>query len=407
MRGLDKKAIGVASLALLLEVALIGCADEQKKNAAVIERGTSEPIRIEISDANTQENINLETIFDSVAFVRLSNSPKAAVSGINQAIVVDSTILILDRYGSKSVKAFSLTGDYLTDIGRRGRGPGEYIEPTMMEVNSRREVVIWDQFRQQLLHYDFNGKCLRSREYPFLSMKFHEFDDNNLMFINLNSDNKSFVKDYSLFVSDSLGVVSKYGLYRKKNTYSTILYDHDVFEKEGDVFYHPVYCDTVFRINSGFVAEPYCWLDFGKKTVPERLRNVAKNRKEVRAEQAKDRYSFMTGNFFLSDTHLFFGFLREHYNYRVLYSKSNGKAIAFSATSGFFPVPFNGFVGSAGEAFVGYFFPAESLRRMEGLDLENREALEKRFGKQMTDLMCSIKNDDNPIITFFYPKSEF
>ena len=383
----------------------MSCSDEKKKNAATISRGSAEPIRIEVSDANTRVSINLETIFDTLTFVHLSNDPRAAISGINQAIVIDSTILILDRYGSKSVKAFSLTGEFLTDIGRRGRGPGEYIEPTMMELNDRNEVVVWDQFRQQLLHYDMSGKCLRSRTYPFFSMKFHEFDDNNLMFVSLNSDNKSFVKDYSLFVSDSLGVVSKYGLYRKKNTYETILSDHDIFEKGGEVFYHPVYCDTVFRINSNFVAEPYCWLDFGRKTVPERLRNF-RNRKEVRAEQASDRYSFMIGSFYLSDSHMFFEFLNSHYNHRVLYSKSDGKTIIFRATSGFFPVPFNGFVGSAGDAFIGYFFPAESIRRMQGLDLSKRDILEKQFGKQMTDLMCSMKSDDNPILTFFYPKSE-
>lgn len=406
MRGLDKGIICVVALTLLVVVMPVGCSDEQKKNAATIKRGLAEPIRIEISDANTHKNINLETIFDSVTFVPLSNAPKAAVSGINQAIVIDSTILILDRYGSKSVKAFSLAGEFLADIGHRGRGPGEYIEPTMMEVNPCKEVVIWDQFRQQLLHYDLGGKYIKSREYPFFSMKFHEFDDNNLMFVSFNSDNKSFVKDYSLFVSDSLGVVSKYGLYRKKNTYETILYDHDFFEKNGDVFYHPVYCDTVFRINGNFVAEPYCWLDFGKKTVPERLRDI-RNRKEIRSEQSGDRYFFMIGDFYMSDNHLFFEFLRSHHNYRVLYTKSKDKAIVFNATSGFFPVPFNNFVGSTDNAFIGYFFPVESIRRMQGLDLNNRDVLEKQFGKRMTDLMCSMKNDDNPILTFFYPKSEW
>jgi len=405
MRGLDKEIIRAVASTLLVAVVSVGCSDEQKKNAATINRGSAEPIRIEISNANTHKNINLETVFDSVTFVHLSNAPKAAVSGINQSIVIDSTILILDRYGSKSVKAFSLTGEFLTDIGHRGRGPGEYIEPTMMEVNSRKEVVIWDQFRQQLLHYDLNGRYLKSKEYPFFSMKFHEFDDNNLMFVSLNSDNKSFVKDYSVFVSDSLGAVSKYGLYRKKNTYETILYDHDFFEKDGDVFYHPVYCDTVFRINSDFVAEPYCWLDFGKKTVPERLRNI-RNRKEIRAEQSNDQYHFMIGNFYMSDNHMFFEFLNNRHNYRVLYTKSKNKTIVFNATSGFFPVPFNKFVGSTDKAFIGYFFPAESIRRMQGLDLTKRDILEKQFGKQMTELMCSMKNDDNPILTFFYPKSE-
>lgn len=73
----------------------------------------------------------------------------------------------------------------------------------------------------------------------------------------------------------------------------------------------------------------------------------------------------------------------------------------------FFPVPFNNFVGSTDNAFIGYFFPVESIRRMQGLDLNNRDVLEKQFGKRMTDLMCSMKNDDNPILTFFYPKSEW
>ena len=183
------------------------------------------------------------------------------------------------------------------------------------------------------------------------------------------------------------------------------MHDHDIFARGGDVFYHPVYCDTVFRISSGFVAEPYCWLDFGSKTAPERLRN-GRNRKEVSSEQAKDRYSFMIGDFFITDKHIFFEFLNKHYIHYVLYSKVSDRTLVFRSISGFFPIPFKNFVGTSGEAIVGYFFPSESIRRMDGLDLSNRDVLEKQFGGRMTELMCTMKNDDNPVITFFYPKNE-
>ena len=78
--------------------------------------------------------------------------PHEAWERIQDAIVIGDRVLVLDISAS-TTRAFSLTGDYLGDIGRRGEGPGEFLRPTaatragdsiLVSDFAQRRVVVFD-----------------------------------------------------------------------------------------------------------------------------------------------------------------------------------------------------------------------------------------------------------------------
>lgn len=174
----------------------------------------SEPFTtVSVKDAS-EEPYNVENIFDSVTYIRLSNDKDAVIGAVNQIIMLDSMIAIRDTYSSKSVKLFSITGQYIRTIGNQGRGPGEYIEPTFMQLIEN-DIAISDQYTQQILLYTLDGKFKRSYRVPFFAMKFHIFGPNQFLFNTINSDSKE-TKDYPVFETDSTFNITKTAFYRKK-----------------------------------------------------------------------------------------------------------------------------------------------------------------------------------------------
>ena len=400
-------------LIILMGAALMGsCKNspegslKQAAEASIKEMPVNDTCRtIKVPDMSLETMINVETIFDSVSFVRLSNKPEAILGGVNQLIINDSLLIIRDCYSTKSVKIFSLSGDYLRRIGNYGRGPGEYMQPTYMQLTPDGNILIWDQFLRKLSCYDLAGKFLYAANVPFFCLKFYRFGNSRYMFNSVNSDNDKFkaIINYSLFeCNDRMEPVYR-GLYRKKGTYESFLTDHNFFDRDSILYYHPIYCDTIYSVRPDRTIKAEFAFDFGRQTVPERLRK-GKRRKEVRREQSLEKYSFMSGDFYLTDHYLHFGYTRAHRQFNGIYSFDTGELVTFFRREGFFPIPFLNIVCSTDNAFVGYFFPALVLQHIQGWDKADYDKLVKQFGQKMVDLGLSLQNEDNPVITFFYLK---
>lgn len=81
------------------------------------------------------------------------DGPTEGVFGSVDDVVVapSGEVLILDRQTSR-VSSWSVSGGYLHDVGRRGSGPGEYLDPIDLAITSAGELLVLDQG---------NGKVLR------------------------------------------------------------------------------------------------------------------------------------------------------------------------------------------------------------------------------------------------------
>ncbi|MDR0698090.1 MAG: 6-bladed beta-propeller [Tannerella sp.] len=92
--------------------------------------------------------------------VKLETNSNSLLAEINQMEIVDNYIYVFDKKG-KSVKKFTVDGKYVTDIGKRGDGPKEYLEINAFYVNKeRRNVNMFDPMRKAILRYDLEGNFM-------------------------------------------------------------------------------------------------------------------------------------------------------------------------------------------------------------------------------------------------------
>lgn len=365
--------------------------------------GTENPIRISVRDNCVKKEILLSSVVSSIDFIKLESSPEAIIGGIDKVLFGDSCIYILDRNKTKSLKKFAIDGSYICDIGERGEGPDEYIEPTDF-VLFNNHLIIYDQFGCNLKYYDVNGKLMRTRKLPFMCLQFHVFSEDNFIFNALDADNQHLQKidNYSIFTTDSLFHLKRRGFYRKKDLYSSIFIPSNFNVCGGKVYYHPPFKNTIYSISADGEIRPEYELDFGTKQLPDNFL-LTKNWKQFLKESDREQYYFFPGEYYRVGSYLYFSYIKAHKVHPCFYSTSKRQLICSSTIKNdLIPIfPFSKVVGADNSSLVGYVFPYDIVRARENYGTEQWL---KRVGRPSVEIASSLKEDDNPIIVKYYLK---
>ena len=186
-------------------------------------------ITIPVKKIETHKKLRYSEIFDSISFVKLDDALEAVVGEISKLVIDNDRIFILDTRKTKSLKVFDLEGKYLFSVGRVGRGPQEFFEPTDFSVFNS-EIQIYDQYTCKILTYDSQGEFIKEDKMPFSYRSFHHFENDTYVFQCMESDNFHMdeILDYTLLETDSSYKINYKGAYREYDKYVPFTSLHDL-----------------------------------------------------------------------------------------------------------------------------------------------------------------------------------
>lgn len=113
---------------LLLCTYLISCAQKEPKNKAdnVVgnKKGTTVeiPVHLKLPDKGVKE-LNVSEFADTIFYVPLETNSKSLLSGIFRTQLIEDGILISSL---GKLFLFAKNGKFIRQIGKQGKGPGEY-----------------------------------------------------------------------------------------------------------------------------------------------------------------------------------------------------------------------------------------------------------------------------------------
>jgi len=374
---------------------------ENKINNFPIPNGKG--ILIKIPNPSDEEYLKESSIFDSIGYIKLSNSPNSIIGEINKIVFKDDFIYILDRYKTKALKKFTKTGDFICQIGNTGDGPNDYIEPTDFSITEN-EIIIYDQFKHRMIFYNFNGTYIRSKKVPFLFLKFHRFSSNKYMFYTVDQDNDHLqsIVNYSLFNSDSCYILRKRGFFRPKNMYKSLFVEDNFCIVENKVYVHPPFSDTIFSVSQANEINIEYILDFGKRKLPIEF-TLNQNNKKFNSACEDNFYMIFPGRYVVLNDFVYFEFTKKNVAYRALYSKSTGKLnlgnCIFVDLAPIFPI--QNIVTGYKNILVGYIQPYDIVNNLKKI---KKEQWSEKLGKKYAHIADELKEGDNPIILFYYLK---
>lgn len=101
-------------------------------------------------------------------FISLETSEECLIGHMADVQMHANRIFVLDSHKSSALFVFDQNGRFLTKVGTKGNGPGEYNHPQSFVIDLRtRSIVINDNNKKQLLYYDLdNYKHKYTKELP-------------------------------------------------------------------------------------------------------------------------------------------------------------------------------------------------------------------------------------------------
>jgi hypothetical protein len=294
---------------------------------------------------------------------------------------------------------FNFDGKFISETGKRGQGPGEFLTITAFYIEDN-SVVIIDDMKSSFHRYDFNGKYLSSEKIEGKNVRtvyraMSTDNDKLLMYHYINYEADMACSLINLENNELIGSYFSYSPLKVINfRYSWS--SHPMTKTvEGIDFIMPL-CDTVYCYNGssffpGYVVETPCKM---------MSRNQVKENATFLNPEVIDlaRQGFFTGfySIFETDRHIYLEFHDQgmiggyflcdkesrqgNYYHMTIDEKSN-------------QIPFCDIKASFDDTFVGVFQPDLLLRHNFEIAGET--------GVQYKKMLSSLREDDNPILCLY------
>ena len=117
----------------------------------------------------------------SPEFVILKEDDATMYSEITRLVDAYGKYFVLDSWSSRKLVAFDHQGNPVASFGKRGNGPGEFVIPNDVFVDSQ-YVYLADGPGQAILQYDHEGNYLRKLDTPFYPCNFVKLANGNFLF---------------------------------------------------------------------------------------------------------------------------------------------------------------------------------------------------------------------------------
>jgi hypothetical protein len=136
---------------------------------------------------------NMSDLFEIVDIVFLETSGPSVLSAydITKMRYYNGVFYLFDEWRRRGLFAFDSEGQFIRQIGKRGRGPGEYLTPRDFNINHWHDrIEIYDVLNDKILFFSFDGEFIG--EYKLVGMKaraYAVFDPENYVFFNDGHEN--------------------------------------------------------------------------------------------------------------------------------------------------------------------------------------------------------------------------
>lgn len=255
-------------LPLLFLVCCSKTGDEKKHTES-----DSHLTRVDFEDlSDSEKTIALSDIAKDISYIKLETSENVLVDRIDKIKLTKDFIFISDF---SNLYQFSKTGEYIRKIGRKGRGPGEYVHISSLEINeSREEIYIHCSTRKKLLVYDFNGKFCRQWNLPQINELAFVRDSLFLAHVKVAIGNEDYIFYLTNPSSDTIPVVENHFNWEHNATLFSLYFGNSPYYRfQQNLYFKDTYNDTIYKFDTDSLSHtPVYYIDLGKYDMPDKKR---------------------------------------------------------------------------------------------------------------------------------------
>lgn len=306
-------------LSLLFILLLISCNNKK----------SDEYVTIHLKPSNDKQYMS--TFIEEIDYIKLKTPKGLSIGNILRVKIYEDLMFIRHSTSSPMISVFDKKGDFKYNIGKRGRGPGEYAHIHDYTINSKtKELIINDLMVQKAHYYNIDGTHIKSIDLPIHSLKFTYLNSNEYAFwvgglyndiMNVNEEKifNVYITDEELNVKNSfLEIEDEFkGVTNGSGPSSLSLY------KNGINIVSPLSYYIYNYTNGNFTTKYY--MDFGAlecnfKYELQRDKGIPSS---FIFRLRKNGATYYLNQFFEFDNYIYFTFLSNDKMHSVIYDKNN------------------------------------------------------------------------------------
>ena len=375
----------------LLTILLVRCSSFQpEKNKIPV-------IDIENMIENNQE-IPASDVVSNITYTPLQTNNKCFIRYISKALFTKDYILINNN--NKELYCFNYDGQFVKQIGREGRGPGEFNEIIDIAFNESLNNIYILSSNTQIDVFSLEGKYLKSLKIDSEAPGTIASIDN---FIVINNNNDAGKATYRYVIYNTDGeLISRFENpyhFDSKSGIFSMLHECFFYEINSKLFVKDFHSDTIYSISSDNFS-PEIVLQTGKYAITPQVRST----KEFVMDGSKN---IMFTNILESKNKLYVKFRYDKKTYTLLMDKTTKKNISpvflsnnkYNSFDGGIEIkPSFYFLHNNTEYFVQTFFPYELKTYILSDDFKSSTPKYPEKKKQLEELANSLDENDNPVL---------
>ncbi len=362
---------------------------------------TQPPYVIDIAgNLKNHRVFKLSEIAEDVSYIRLETRPDVLVG--YGSIKLAGKFIIVGTY-RKPIMLFTREGKYVRSIGFIGKGPGEYKNPSINQIDPvKEELFVLGSGNDRIFKYSFSGKLLQDIPLPQLCTDFYRFDNGNLLL----ATGRNYKADgfYPFVLLDPKGKLIKENQSHEVPVGKYIAYGvRPNFDaaSNGSVIVNNFGRDVIWQISPAGETRPYATLLLGKLKTPDEYYYD-------QAQWVQKPFGFFALGFSCSETG---PLIKVSYAYELhtetgYFDPRTTKLLFRDSTKvgeyGFH----NNLDGGPGFGFTQFFQENNVLfTSLMSVDIKenrnfyaNQEALYPDKKKAMLEMIDSLDENDNPVI---------
>ena len=263
---------------------------------------------------------------DSTWFVTLK-SPKENILGqISKVIVKDNRIYALDMLQAMKLNVYSIDGEYLATVGKRGKAKNEYLMVVDFDVTDK-HIKILDRMGSSIIIYDKNTyEYINTVKIAFTPISFATLENGHYLLKTNQFVDMGDIGHNLLSISDSLLNNLTYHIESEPiniNVGTYIGIDHHFLRRDcNSALFYTLEYDYIYECDKNG-AKPVYAIDFGKYTVPLEKRL---DRDKFGHLSILNNYAFLATAPIKVDNSIFLIVRKNNVKYMVLYNIKENKA---------------------------------------------------------------------------------
>jgi hypothetical protein len=279
LRVFDFRSCSRINIYMILFITILGCIPGNKQKEEISNDGNLQEHSFYSIDfyniiQKQKKEVCLSEISETIEYIPLE-TPSACLLGEILDAKVTKDFIFIKHNGTKLIAQFDRDGKFKRNIGKIGKGPGEYLGIREFSIDDEKNLIfIQSNWTREILVYTFKGEFIKSiKSMPgnrivwsrdSLFMSFGEPMQGNEKYvfteINSNGETTQVVNNYYVWSNRVLNYTRSY--WGRKNFYRI----------NNQLHFKGWYNDTVYTYNSENKIIPKMFIDLKGYKLPDELR---------------------------------------------------------------------------------------------------------------------------------------